>query len=84
MPTYLLTWTTSGTWLHGDERGSVTMATNRVGTPRDGGDPDRSDRARRVRAQDAFVMNGEMRGLVERAIRSHCEHRARTVHTDLD
>lgn len=50
MPTYLLTWTTSGTWLHGDERGSVTMATNRVGTPRDGGDPDRSDRARRVLA----------------------------------
>ncbi len=80
MPTYLLTWTTYGTWLHGDERGSVTTKSNRVGTPHDGGNPGRSDRARRLRAQDAFVLNTETRELVEQAIRSHCEHRGWTIH----
>jgi hypothetical protein len=30
---YLLTWTCHGTWLHGDERGSVDEQHNRYGRP---------------------------------------------------
>ncbi|MGE0601735.1 MAG: transposase [Dehalococcoidia bacterium] len=30
---YFLTWTTSGTWLHGDERGSKDRNTNGLGDP---------------------------------------------------
>ncbi|HHH31560.1 MAG TPA: hypothetical protein ENK57_24870 [Polyangiaceae bacterium] len=80
MPTYFLTWTTYGSWLHGDKRGSVTRQTNRVGTASDGEDADRSDRARRVSAEDAFVMDRPMRDLVARVIRAHCEHRDWRIH----
>jgi len=73
--TYLITWTTYGTWLHGDPRGSVPSETNRVGTPYDRGDPDRRDRAQRVSRQDGFVMDSPSREIVDRTIREHCEFR---------
>lgn len=80
MPTCLITWTTYGTWLHGDARGSVTRETNQVGRPYDVRDADRRDRARRMRLQDVFVMDDARRRCVEDAVRAHAEHRGWRIH----
>lgn len=70
-PGFLLTWSTYGTWLHGDERGSVDRATNRYGTALL--EPDAPLRAamRRVMAHEPVVLSAEMRGVVDRAVRDH-------------
>lgn len=68
---YSLTWTTYGTWLHGDERGSVDDEHSRVHTPLLA--PDESLRARRSGAlkHAPFVMGESERAVVDSAIREH-------------
>jgi REP element-mobilizing transposase RayT len=68
---YFLTWTTYGTWLHGDERGSVDDEHNRVRTPFLV--PDAALRERRAGAlkHAPFVMSETERDVVDAAIREH-------------
>jgi hypothetical protein len=73
---YFLTWHTYGTWLHGDERGSVDEAHNTPGTPFIEPDTLRVADAQRRMVQEPFVLPPAMREIVERAIRDHAEHRA--------
>ena len=82
MPTlaYFLTWTTHGTWLHGDDRGSVDRFHNTPDTPHLAPDPARQ-------AAQAFRMTGpaaclrhDHRIVVEAAIRDHCEFRGWQLH----
>lgn len=80
MPTYFLTWTTYGTWLHGDPRGSVSREQNRPGTtfvaP-----------SRAMVEQDAkrlkhvpIVLNEVQRRCVDSTIRAHAEYRRWQLH----
>jgi REP element-mobilizing transposase RayT len=71
---YFLTWTCHGTWLHGDERGSVDMGHNQYGTPILGPDSAREDRAGFMAAVEPRVLSDEERSIVERAIRDHALH----------
>jgi len=73
---YFLTWTTYGTWLHGDERGSVDYRHNVYGRPL----LEPSDRRRAVRTaqlrSSAFVLNADARAIVRETIARHCEVRS--------
>jgi REP element-mobilizing transposase RayT len=73
---YLITIRTYGTWLHGDERGSVDRRLyNKYGTPKI------AHNERLVRAEEAqlehppVTLTEAQRAVVERAIREVCAHR---------
>jgi REP element-mobilizing transposase RayT len=74
-PAYLLTFTTYGTWLHGDERGSVDRKHAGWQTPVL--DPDhRRNRGDAGRAKSTpILLAPELRTAVELAIREVCAHR---------
>ncbi len=69
---YFLTWTTYGSWLHGDERGSVHHRDAAPGTPRIAPDPRRQDLCRNLLQGDPVLLSDEMRSVVDAAIREHC------------
>lgn len=77
---YLITFRTYGTWLPGDERGSVSRQQNRYGDPTV--QPSRvfreSVRSRMKHAPVRF--DRPSRALVDSAIREVCEHRSWTLH----
>ncbi|MGD1916983.1 MAG: transposase [Phycisphaerales bacterium] len=68
---YFLTWTTYGTRVHGDERGSIDDSHNTPGTPPLPADPSRHARVAAIMAEAPFVMDAPMRDVVESAIRDH-------------
>ncbi|MFM9994642.1 MAG: transposase [Phycisphaerales bacterium] len=72
---YFLTWTCHGTWLNGDERGSVDRDHNQLGTPHLPPDPKREARAAAKIDHAEIVLTPEARALVEAIIRHHCEIR---------
>ena len=65
---YLITFRTYGTWLHGDERGSVDREHNVYGTPMLAPDP-RRERAARLRCRQQPVrLNADQRRIVQEAL----------------
>jgi REP element-mobilizing transposase RayT len=78
---YLLTWTTYGTWLHGDERGSVGRHNNTFRTPTI---PANAPRVRlnqsRLRA-DTLVLTPAIRLVVRDALVEHCPYRNAALHS---
>lgn len=77
---YFLTWTGYGTWLHGDERGSVDDAHNRREMPRLAADSRKSEWAGVAMAESAFWLEDVDRALVDSAIRKTCEIRGWKLH----
>lgn len=77
---YHLTWSTYGTRLHGDERGTVDLAHNRPGTPFLPEDPVLESGARLLLTRAPFVMDDRHRPIVEAAIRDHCAIRQWLIH----
>ncbi len=77
---YFLTFHTYGTWLHGDNRGSVDRKRSELGDPII--DPNPSLHRRRAAAlrQDPLILSHEQRECVDRAMRETCSHRGWTVH----
>jgi REP element-mobilizing transposase RayT len=73
---YHITWTTYGTWLHGDERGWVQWGEMGIKAP----DPDRECEARTRMTESAVVLSDEQRGIVEQTIRDHCKIRGWQLH----
>lgn len=73
MPGYLLTWTTYGTWLHGDGRGSHERTTAGVRVVR----PDRNthEQAGSLMKETVFRLESSQRNTCERVIRDECDHR---------
>ena len=72
---YLLTWTTYGSWLHGDERGSVDDAHHVPGEEFAPADRRRwSMAAHRMRAA-SVMLDAEARRIVAQAIADHCTAR---------
>jgi REP element-mobilizing transposase RayT len=72
---YFISFRTYGTWLHGDDRGSVDPRHNAYGTPFLPASParERSDRAQL--ADEPVTLSDAHRGVVERTISEVCEHR---------
>jgi len=73
---YLITFRTYGTWLHGDERGSVDRYHNQYPGPRIV--PNRIlEKQHTVKLKGSPVkLDSSQRSLVEAAIREVCDHRA--------
>jgi len=65
---FLLTWHTYGTWLHGDERGSVDRLHNAYGTPLLVPDPDRFQWVTTRMRADPVTLNHEQQSLVARSL----------------
>src|SRR5262249_37702265 len=73
---YLITFRTFGTWLHGDERGSVKRdGLNKYGTMRIETNSPFETWARDEMKQGAVILNDRMRVVVDSAIREVCERR---------
>ena len=73
---YLITWTTYGTWLPGDERGWVEK--HQQGTQ--SGDPNRYASAVQLLKEPPVILNPLQRQLVEETIAKHCAFRGWTLH----
>jgi len=76
---YFLTWTCHGTWLHGDERGSVDRQHNVPGTPYLPPQPRRRQIETQRLRQTPVTLGPRARRVVERAVRDHCQHRGWTL-----
>ena len=77
---YFLTWPTYGTWLHGDERGSVDRHHNDYGQPRLPGN-DRRQKWEASRSKcPPVVLDEQARAIVAQAITDHCSYRAWPLH----
>ena len=72
---YLISFRTYGTWLHGDERGSVNRKQNNYGTPHIAPNPRLQKAERKLLKHPPVTLDGYQRPVVEKAIREVCEHR---------
>ncbi|MFI4917104.1 MAG: transposase [Phycisphaerales bacterium JB060] len=78
---YFLTWTTRGTWVHGDERGSVDRSRNQVGHPIEDPHAFRQRLRERSMSDKPFVLASVMvRHEVDQAIRRVCVERDWRLH----
>ena len=73
---YLITWTTYGTWLPGDERGWIKSGVEGVQEA----DPRREVFARRAMTGPCVVLETEQRKKVDSTIRRHCQIREWELH----
>jgi REP element-mobilizing transposase RayT len=69
---YFLTWTCYGTWIHGDDRGSVDDQNRAHGTPFLPRQPARHRHESALLRAEPFLLTDPMRLLVDRTIRDHC------------
>lgn len=72
---YYLTWHTYGTWLHGDERGSVDSQHNQLSQPLAPADPDRFENMRQSMKYPPVSLTEAGRQVMDQTIRRHCEIR---------
>jgi len=72
---YFISFRCYGTWLHGDERGSVDRSHNRYGTPLLPPDEQRSRELRLRMKRDPVELTAVRRTAVEEGIRENCDHR---------
>lgn len=72
---FLLTWTTYGTWLHGDSRGSADDLHNIYRTPPLAPDRFRREKSESRLVEPALTLDPPMRESVDAIIRKHCEVR---------
>ncbi len=72
---FLITWTCYGTWLYGDERGSVDDEHNAYGTPYIPPDKGRVAGLHRRMGHPPFRLTKAARDLVTNTIEEHCRQR---------
>ena len=76
---YLITFRTYGTWLPGDERGSIDKFHNRFHGPRSVVSHLREEDHRKRLKSDPFLLNATSRKLVDLAVRNVCDFRGWTL-----
>ncbi|MDI1242392.1 MAG: hypothetical protein PSX80_10765, partial [bacterium] len=76
---YLISVRTYGTWLHGDERGSVDRFMNKFGAPRIPRRDARHEYNQSIMKGEPVILDGERRSAVEDAIEEVCIHRDWTL-----
>ncbi len=72
---YLITARTYGTWLHGDERGSVDRFMNKYGTPRIPRCDHRHEYNQGIMKSPPVILGSAQRLAVEEAVREVCVYR---------
>jgi REP element-mobilizing transposase RayT len=72
---YLISFRTYGTWLHGDERGSMSRKQNIYGTPRIAPNPRLQQAEAKQLKHPPVRLDARQRPAVEAAIREVCENR---------
>jgi REP element-mobilizing transposase RayT len=72
---YFITFSTYGTWLHGDQRGSVDHRNNVVGAPVIAADAELQRARRSVMVDPEYRLSTNDREIVLAAIRQHAEFR---------
>lgn len=72
---HLITFRTSGSWLHGDTRGSVDRNHNVYKGPRVEANRILEDQHRAKLKSEPVVLNARQRGTIRKAIREVCKHR---------
>ncbi len=77
---YLITFRTYGTWLHGDDRGSMDRDHRTYGAPQLVPDVSRRNTAYSRLASPPVTLSPEQRRVVGDAIRGQCEHRDWSLH----
>ncbi|NUO16093.1 MAG: hypothetical protein HUU03_06585 [Planctomycetaceae bacterium] len=78
----MLTWTTYGTWLHGDERGAYNRKGDTLKSHYVAPDPRLEDLHRRRMKDNAFILDAAMRKVVRLAI-EECWNVSEEVHLEL-
>jgi hypothetical protein len=73
---FLLTFRTYGTWLHGDDRGSVDDEHNALGAPMLGPSPRRAAYEAARMTASPLLLDENMRAVVDAAIQDQCRYRA--------
>ena len=76
---YLITFRTYGTWLHGDERGSVDRTHNRYGDSLIGGNERWRKHNRESMKRSPVRLNADKREAVEEGIQETCSRRKWTL-----
>lgn len=80
-PAYLLTFRTYGTWLHGDERGSVDRKLyNKYGSPRLSERPNLVKAEMGQRKYESMILTPDMRSVVDEAVRQVCKHKGKDLY----
>ncbi len=77
---YLITFTTYGTWLHGDPRGSVEDQKNLPGTPLVDENPKLNQSEQQQLKHDPVTLNADQRRCVRDTIQEVCRHRGWRLH----
>jgi REP element-mobilizing transposase RayT len=77
---YLITFRCYGTWLHGDERGSIDRFHNRYKSPYLPRSDGRRDLNTTLLKSDPDTLNAKQRQSVDNAIREVCAHRRWFLH----
>ena len=77
---YLITSRTYGTWLAGDERGSVDRFHNKYGSPRAESNLIREQQQVKKLKSEPFLLNGRCRRVVRSAICEVCQFRGWPLH----
>jgi REP element-mobilizing transposase RayT len=72
---YLITFRTYGTWLHGNERGSMDRKHNVYGTPRLAPNPNRELAETLQLSHPPILLDHRQREVVEKAVREVCRYR---------
>ena len=72
---YLITYRSYGTWLHGDERGSKDRLQNRYNTPKIAANSNWSKHNINQLKTEPVKLNAQQRTAAEEAIRGACHHR---------
>ncbi|MGB7200699.1 MAG: transposase [Pyrinomonadaceae bacterium] len=72
---YFITFRTYGSWLHGDERGSVNRHHNRYGTSKIQPEPKWHEKNTKRLLSEPVVLNARQRACVKRAIKETCRVR---------
>ena len=77
---YLITFRCYGTWLHGDDRGSVDREHRRYKSPYASPNENRQRHNQTILKGEAVALNAAQRASVEKAIRETCSHRKWDLH----
>lgn len=80
---YLITFRTYGTWLHGDERGSIDRYHNRYRGERVPANPVIQEQHEAKLKSEPVFLDSKQRPIVDAAIRAVCDHRGwllRAIH----
>jgi REP element-mobilizing transposase RayT len=77
---YFLTFRTYGTWLHGDERGSVDREHNQFGEPLLEAAEERQMRAQRIMKSGPCILGDEQRRCVEHTLHEVAQYRDWKIH----